>query len=262
MRQVFGASPYKYRMITEKLVNLNIDTLQFEKVLTPNIHRVINALRKYGFELRVVGGAVRDYIRGIPPRDVDFATDADPSELIYIFNQEGIPLNDNGIAHGTIKAEFGDETIDVTSIGYKLEVKDGKLRVIRGQDWEQDAQHRDLTINSMSVDKDGLLYDYVGGLKDSRNQTVRMNPITRTKLKDDPHLIMRWFKAIGNFDQPRWIREDYQAVKENMPLLASIAGQEKTDREISSILRSKHGQQVIKMMCSMGADKYLGINCD
>jgi hypothetical protein len=47
-----------------------------------------------------------------------------------------------------------------------------------------------------------------------------------------------------------------------MPLLAKIQGEEKTDRELSSIMRGKNGQKIVRMMCNMGADKYLGINCD
>jgi len=249
-------------MLTEKISNLNIDEKKFESVFAPEVKRVAEVLRKYGFDARVVGGAVRDFVRGEAPRDIDFATDADPSELIYIFNMEDIPHDDKGISHGTIKAVFGNDKVDVTSIAYKLELKDGKLRIVRGQDWEQDAQNRDLTINSMSIDKDGVLYDYTGGLDDLRNQRVAMLPMTHDKIKEDPHLIMRWFKALGYFDNPRWPKHDYAVVKQNMPLLAQIKGDEKTDRELSSIMRSKNGQKIIRMMCDMGADKYLGINCD
>jgi len=184
-------------MLTEKVKNLNIDEKKFEQLFTPEVHSVADVLRKYGFDARVVGGAVRDFIRGHNPRDIDFATDADPSELIYMFNMEDIPHDDKGIGHGTVKAVFGDGKVDVTSIAYKLELKDGKIRAVTGQDWEQDAQDRDLTINSMSIDKDGVLYDYTGGLDDLRNQRVVMLPHTHDKITDDPHLIMRWFKALG-----------------------------------------------------------------
>jgi tRNA nucleotidyltransferase/poly(A) polymerase len=249
-------------MLTEKIAKLNIDEKKFEQVFTPEVHRVADVLRKYGFDARVVGGAVRDFVRGKAPRDIDFATDADPSELIYIFNMEDIDHDDKGIGHGTIKAVFPNGKVDVTSIAYKLELKYGKVRIIRGQDWEQDAQHRDLSINSMSIDKDGTLYDYTGGLDDLRNQRVVMLPVTQDRIKDDPHLIMRWFKALGYFDKPRWPKHDLEIIKDSMPLLLTIKDDEKTDRELSSIMHSKNGQKIVRMMCRMGADKYLGINCD
>jgi len=262
MPPVTGDWLYKYRMLTEKVKNLNIDEKKFEQLFTPEVHSVADVLRKYGFDARVVGGAVRDFIRGQDPRDIDFATDADPSELIYMFNMEDIPHDDKGIGHGTVKAVFGGGKVDVTSIAYKLELKDGKIRAVTGQDWEQDAQDRDLTINSMSINKDGVLYDYTGGLDDLRNQRVVMLPHTHDKITEDPHLIMRWFKALGYFDNPRWPKQDFEIIKRHMPLLAKIKGDEKTDRELSSIMRGKNGQKIIRMMCSAGADKYLGINCD
>jgi len=249
-------------MLTEKLINLNVDLPAFQRVFTPAVKKTADILKKYGFETRVVGGAVRDFVQGKSPRDIDFATDADPSELIYVFQKENIPYDDKGISHGTIKAVFGNEKVDVTSIAYKIEMKDGKPRIIKDQDWEQDAQHRDLTMNSLSVGNDGILYDYTGGLKDIQQQIVRMTPVTRARLQDDPHIILRWFKALGSFDNPRWPREDYVAIKAALPFLKNIKGEEKTDREISSIITSKHGQKLMRIMCKIGAAPYLGISCD
>ena len=67
-----------------------INLEDFEKIFTPEIRQVVSAIRKYGFDIRVVGGAVRDFLLGKGPRDVDFATDADPAELIFVFDLEGI----------------------------------------------------------------------------------------------------------------------------------------------------------------------------
>ena len=249
-------------MLTEKLEKLNIDKEKFESVFTPEVRKVADVLEKYGFEIRVVGGAVRDFVMGKDPRDIDFATDADPSEIIYIFNLEGIEHDDWGIGHGTVKAVFGDEKVDVTSIAYKLEIKDGKVRIIRGQDWEQDAQNRDLTMNSMSIDRNGTLYDYTDGLRDIRNNMVRMNDITKQRLQEDPHLIMRWFKSIGQYPKARWPKEDYKFILQNIPALAKIKDEEKTDREISGIVTTKHGFRILQLMCKMGAGKYIGIDCN
>lgn len=248
-------------MLTEKLTNLNIDLGEFEKVFTPNVRRVADVLRKYGFDVRVVGGAVRDFIRGKIPRDIDFATDADPSEIIWVFNREGIDHDAGGIGHGTVKAVFGDDKVDVTSIAYKIVMRDGKVSIVTGRDWEQDARHRDLTMNSMSVDKDGTLYDYTGGLDDLRNQVVRMNPHTIGAIKDDPNLILRWFKSIGMFDDPRWPRGDFEAIKASMPLLSDVRDDDRTQKILSSILRGRNSRRILSMMCSMGAGDHIGIDC-
>lgn len=249
-------------MINEVENQLDIDKTEFEKVFTPNIRRVIHAVRQYGFDIRVVGGAVRDFMRSKSPRDVDFATDADPSELIYIFQLEGIEYDARGISHGTVKAKFGDDKIDVTSIGFRIEHDDQNIKVSRGMDWEQDAFNRDITINSLSLDLNGKIHDYIGGLDDLNNQIVRFNDKTIAHIKDDPHLIMRWFKALGMFESPKWIRSDWDAIRKNMPALARIKDEEKTEREITSIMRGYNARKILRIMCRHGANKYLNLTCD
>jgi tRNA nucleotidyltransferase/poly(A) polymerase len=231
-------------------------------VFTPNTRQVVKIVREYGFDLRVVGGAVRDFILGKPPRDVDFATDADPSELIYIFQMEGIAFDSKGIGHGTIKAVFGNEKIDVTSITYKLSVKDHKVTVTQRSSWEADASHRDLTINSLSMDLNGRIYDYRDGMEDLNNQVIRFNPGITKSLQSDPHLIMRWFKALGYFSNPHWPVSDWHAVKDHMQLLSNIKDDEKTQKELASIMQGKNSANVLRLMCRAGANKYLDLTCD
>lgn len=248
-------------MIKEELT-IDINQREFEKVFTPNIRRVINAVRRYGFDIRVVGGAVRDFIRGKPPRDVDFATDADPSELIYIFQLEGIDYDARGIGHGTVKAKFGDDKIDVTSINYRMSTDGSTITTKKGMSWEEDASNRDLTINSLTLDLNGTVHDYVGGIKDLKNQTVRFNPGISDNIEQDPHLIMRWFRALSMFDNPKWISKDWNIVRASMPLLSRIKDEEKTEREITSVMRGQNAQMILKLMCKHGASKYLDLTCN
>lgn len=249
-------------MIREQEQTLDIDKDDFEKVFTPNIRKVIHAVRQYGFDIRVVGGAVRDFIRGKSPRDVDFATDADPSELIYIFQLEGIDFDAKGISHGTVKAKFGDDKIDVTSISYKIDRDGKKISVKTGMGWEEDAFNRDLTINSLSLDLNGKIHDYVDGLSDLKKGVIRFNDDMHSHLDKDPHLIMRWFKALGMFESPRWIKKDWELIRMHLPLLADIRDDEKTEREITSIMRGYNARMILGLMCKSGAGKYLNLTCD
>jgi tRNA nucleotidyltransferase/poly(A) polymerase len=89
-----------------------------------------------------------------------------------------------------------------------------------------------------------------------------MNLITRSKLEEDPHLILRWFKAIGKYENAKWPVRDYKAILKSMPALAKIKDEEKTEREISGIVTSKNGMHILQLMCKMGAGKYVGIDCD
>lgn len=248
-------------MIKEDEKTLNIDQAEFEKLFTPKIKKVIEIVRQYGFDIRVVGGAVRDFIRGKAPRDIDFATDADPSELIYIYQLEGIDYDAKGIGHGTVKAKFGEETIDVTSISYKIGMNGKEVYIKRGMNWEQDALSRDLTINSLSLDLDGIIHDYVDGLDDLKKEVIRFNPGIADQFEQDPHLIMRWFKTISTFDNPVWSKSDFEKIKNGMKYLSKIKSETKTERELTSIMRGKNARVVLKLMCKIGANKYLDLTC-
>lgn len=72
---------------------------------------------KYGFELRMAGGAVRDVLLGIEPKDIDFATDATPSQMHEMFTKENIRLlNRNGEAHGTVTVRINDKVSSLTGV--------------------------------------------------------------------------------------------------------------------------------------------------
>ena len=238
-----------------------IDYEQFSQVFTPEIKKVISIIRLYGFDIRVVGGAVRDFVLGKKPRDVDFATDAEPAELIFMFDMEGIAYDTSGIQHGTVKAVFGDNKIDVTSITWRLKQRGNSLDISRPKGWEADSARRDLTINSMSVDMDGQLHDYQNGLKDIANQTVRFCPNPEEKIKQDPNIIVRWFKALSYFSNPIWPEKDEQVILRNIKLLTKIKNDYRTMMELAELLKAPNKTEIFKLMCTMKASDYLGITC-
>ena len=224
---------------------INIE--DFETVFTPEIKKVITSIRKYGFDLRVVGGAVRDFLLGKLPRDVDFATDADPAELIFIFDLEGIEYDTKGIHHGTVKAVFGEDKVDVTSIAYKIDLDNDQMKIIKGHDWEEDAEGRDLTINSLSLDMDGNIHDYVDGIKDLRSNTIRFNTSQYNKIKKNPEIVLRWFKGLAIFQNPKWPKEDFELIKKYIPTLAKIKDDSKVNKTLGSLVSNPNGQQVLDL---------------
>jgi tRNA nucleotidyltransferase/poly(A) polymerase len=239
----------------------SIDMDKFSQVFTPDVKKVITIIRKYGFDLRVVGGAVRDFVLGKVPRDIDFATDADPAELIFIFDLESVQYDAYGIKHGTIKAVFGNNKVDVTSISYKLKLKNNEVSIVRTRGWQEDSRNRDLTVNSMSVDMDGNLYDYQDGLQDIRDQRIKFCPGVEQKIEQDAYIILRWFKAFTFFDNPKWMKRDQKIVKDNAAKVQSVKDEERTKLFLSSLLTSPHGKRILAKMCELGVAQNLDINC-
>jgi tRNA nucleotidyltransferase/poly(A) polymerase len=240
----------------------SVDMETFTKVFTLDIKQVINTVRKYGFDIRVVGGAVRDFLMGRAPRDVDFATDAEPAELIFIFDLEGIEYDAWGIQHGTIKAVFGNDKIDVTSITYKMRVSNGEIKIKRPNSWRADSQRRDLTINSMSVDMQGNLYDYQHGQEDLSRSLVKYNPGAAEKIKEDPFTILRWFKALSYFDNPKWLAKDKRLNEKMANTVVKVKDEDRTKLLLANLMSAKNSGKILTLMCNMGVAQSLDINCN
>lgn len=238
-----------------------VDMRAFSKIFNDDVKKVIDVVRKYGFDIRVVGGAVRDFLLGRDPRDVDFATDADPAELMFIFDLEGIDHDDSGIRHGTIKAVIGGQKIDVTSLGYRLSLKDGKVRVKKGTSWAEDSKQRDFTINSMSIDMNGNLYDYHGGRKDLEDQMVRFTSDPQGQIDEDPNRILRWFKAMSIFDNPKWKASDRKTIEKNIKQLNTVKDSRRSKALIADLQKLPSWPRILKKMCDTGAAQEIGLTC-
>lgn len=238
-----------------------IDTQTLEGVMDPHTKHVLSLLQKFRIPVRIVGGAVRDLLLNKQPRDIDLVADADPTALIYIFQGHGIPVDTGGIVHGTVKAVFGsgdsEAKVDVSSLGYRIRRHGHQLLMGGTHSWKKDSELRDLTINSMSMDPHGRVFDYTGGLKDLGSQTIRMGLHSEDSFVLDPNTIMRYFKAVSMFDKPKLVAKDLEWLKKNVHHLAQVADDKKVQMNMISILNSKNRKPALDLMCALGVQHYL-----
>jgi tRNA nucleotidyltransferase/poly(A) polymerase len=252
-------------------VNLNMNTMhepvyQFpssdvDAIIDPNTRQVIRALQSAKVPVRIVGGAVRDILRHMPPRDVDLVANASPTMLIYLFQAHDWPVDVGGIQHGTVKVVFGsgdaEQKVDVSSLGYRIQRHGQEYRTQHTHSWEVDSGLRDLTINAMSMDTQGRVYDYQNGYADLQNQIIKLGPHAEDSLHLDPTGIMRYFRALSQFPKPKILQKDLDWIKSHVHLLADHADDKKVQMNMISILKSPHRSNALKIMCAMNINKYL-----
>lgn len=95
-----------------KLFTMKLNTAEFHQLFTPELKQLSSLFEKYGYELRIAGGAVRDLLLNKVPHDVDFATTATPAQMKEMFEKEQIRMiNNRGEKHGTITARINDKVI-------------------------------------------------------------------------------------------------------------------------------------------------------
>ncbi|SDT52123.1 CCA tRNA nucleotidyltransferase [Bradyrhizobium canariense] len=156
--------------------------------------RVLELLNGAGAEARVVGGAVRNALLGIPTGDIDIATTASPDEVIRRARAAGVKSVPTGIEHGTVTLVVEAQPFEVTTLREDIETFGRKAKVAFGRDWMRDAQRRDFTINGLSVDADGVVHDYVGGLEDIAARRVRFIGDPDRRIAEDYLRILRFFR--------------------------------------------------------------------
>src|SRR5580698_6478091 len=173
--------------------------------------RVLELLNGDGEEARVVGGAVRNALLDLPIGDVDIATTALPEEVTRRAKAAGIKSVPTGIEHGTVTLVVDGHAFEVTTLREDTETFGRKAKVAFGRDWLRDAERRDFTINGLSVDGQGRVHDYVGGLDDIAARRVRFIGKPEQIIAEDYLRILRFFRIHAAYGAGEVDRAGYLA---------------------------------------------------
>ncbi|MFS0756665.1 polynucleotide adenylyltransferase PcnB [Noviherbaspirillum sp. 1P10PC] len=164
------------------------------ELVSNNAIRVTQTLQQAGFKAFLVGGAVRDLLLGVKPKDFDIATNATPEQVKALFRRAFIIGRRFQIVH----VMFGQDLLEVTTFrGAAKEAapKDEHGRVLRDNTFgeqHEDALRRDFTINAMYYDPATQeVLDYHGGMADIRNRTLRMIGVPEERYREDPVRMLR-----------------------------------------------------------------------
>ena len=169
------------------------------------VAEVLHALNGDGEETRIVGGAVRNALMGLPVSEVDLASTALPNEVTRRAAHAGFKAVPTGIEHGTVTLVLRGRPFEVTTLREDIET-DGRRAVVRfGRSFTADALRRDFTMNALSFDRQGRVHDPVGGLGDLEARRVRFIGDAKTRIKEDFLRILRFFRfhasyATGSLD--------------------------------------------------------------
>jgi tRNA nucleotidyltransferase (CCA-adding enzyme) len=220
----------------------------FKHLMTPAVIALDKAVRNAGFELRIVGGAVRDMVQGIDPKDIDMASDARPEQMMKLLDQAGIRHEPTGLDHGTITMILDGEPIEITTLRIDSD-QDGRHATVQfTNDWRKDAERRDLTFNAMSMEMDGTLHDYFDGAEDLENGVARFVGNADARIQEDFLRVLRFFRFQGRLNSPTWDKETMDAVRRNAAGLAGVSG-ERIWMEMAKILSNKTSRvDVLKRM--------------
>ncbi len=175
------------------------------KSISPNALRVLYKLRDGGFAAYLVGGAVRDLLVGIQPKDFDVATDAKPEQVRQLFRNCRLIGRRFRLAH----VIFGPEIIEVATFRAGGDDGSGDRAMVDGRivrdnvygSVEEDAERRDFTANALYYTiEDFSVRDFVGGFADVEQRLLRLIGDPEERFREDPVRMLRAVRLATKLD--------------------------------------------------------------
>jgi len=241
---------------------------------------VVHTLKEAGHEAYIVGGAVRDLLVGLRPKDFDVATSATPEQVKSLFRRAFIIGRRFRIVHVVFGRGREHEVIEVSTFraymdnaaaeavagnektsrnelaGLKHAV-DSSGRVLRDNVWgpqEEDATRRDFTINAMYYDPETeTVVDYHGGIKDAKRRVIRMIGDPLTRYREDPVRLIRAVRFAAKLSGLGFKIEPKTAkpLRECRALLADVP-QSRLFDEMLKLLQTGHSVATIEQLKALG----------
>ena len=152
---------------------------------------ILRGLNLAGYEAYLVGGCVRDLLRGVPPHDWDICTSARPDQVEACF--DGLRAIETGLRHGTVTLLADGEAFEVTTYRTDGQYSDGRrpdsVRFV--SDLTEDLARRDFTMNAIAADAKGNLRDPFHGAEDIRAGIIRCVGAPESRFREDGLRVMR-----------------------------------------------------------------------
>lgn len=212
-----------------------------------------------GFDLRLVGGPVRDLVRGSVPKDWDCCVDCPPETTMQILEDGGYKPFDMSNGHGTITCHVDGIEYEITTLRIDVETDGRHAEVEWTNDFREDALRRDFTVNAMSMSLiNGWVYDYFDGVNDLETKTLRFVGEPSERIKEDYLRILRYFRFMGKLGFDKVHRPSYKAICQLKSGLDHISG-ERVWSEMQQIFCDPNHERLIHLMRESGVLRTLGL---
>ena len=206
---------------------------------------ILNKLNKYG-KGYIVGGAIRDILLGLKPKDVDFATNL-PYEILKTLFSEYTP-KETGKSFGVLRIRINDIDYEIAKFREDIYGKEEKVTFV--DEIKNDLVRRDFTINAMAYNETEGIIDLYNGQKDIENKVINFVRNAEERIIEDPLRILRAFRFMSrlNFSLSK---NTIEAIKNQKSLLKNIP-EERITIEFSKLLLGENIKNTLILMKDTG----------
>jgi poly(A) polymerase len=228
------------------------------EAISPAAAKVCAVLREAGFSAYVVGGAVRDLLLGIAPKDFDIATDARPEQIKPLFRRALVI----GRRFRLVHVMMGPETVEVSTFRAadpQTAEKDEHGRVLRDNVFgsqEEDARRRDFSVNALYYDPASEeVVDFHGGLADLKKRLMRVIGDPETRYREDPVRMLRAVRLAAKLGLTL-DSATREPIRRLAPLMERVPPARLFD-EMLKLLLSGHASACLRQLREVGLHKGL-----
>ena len=223
----------------------------------PFLKELSNLYAKNGFQIYLVGGAVRDGILDIETKDFDFTTNASSEDSIKMLNKNKYKTTEIGRAFGTIETTVEDYSIHITTYREDKYNKDSRKPEIKTSgELETDLSRRDFTVNAIAYDiNNNEIIDPYGGLKDLSEGLIRTPDTADISFSDDPLRMLRACRFVSTHGfTPN--NELFKAISKNAERI-EIVSTERIRDEFTKLLTGKEPSLGLKAFVESGLSELI-----
>ena len=204
----------------------------------------ITQLNKAGYEAFVVGGCVRDALRGEEPDDWDITTSATPDEMKEVFFDHRVV--ESGTPHGTLTVIVGETPLEITTYRIDGDYSDGRHpdSVQFTRCLAEDLRRRDFTINAMAYHPEIGLVDNHHGQEDLVAKTIRCVGVAEQRFDEDALRILRALRFATTLDFTIEAQTE-AALCQLAPALTRVSGERIID-EFYKMLRNNNAGRTME----------------
>ena len=215
--------------------------------------KLLKTITSNGYKAYIVGGFVRDHLLGISSKDIDITTNATPKEIKEIFHDSCLPCED----YGAVKVEKHGIQFEITTFRREIQYEDNRkpVEIKYIDDLYEDLLRRDFTINTICMDENGNIVDYLNGRDDLEKKVIRTVGKAKDKFEEDSLRILRAvrFATILDFSLDQ---EIIDAILEKKALVKKLSYYRKKC-ELEKIFTSPNYKNGIKLLLELELDKEL-----
>lgn len=226
----------------------------------PQLARIADAIAAAGGELRLVGGVVRDLVRGLytsePPADLDAATSLLPETVMQIAKDLNLHVIPTGIAHGTVTIMLTQGKLEITTLRSDIATDGRHATVAFGTDFAADASRRDFTMNALYLDRHGVIHDYYNGIADAREGHVRFIGEARARIEEDALRILRFYRFLAQVDASQVDAVAHDACMQSAALISQLSG-ERIAQEMFKLLAQVQPIAALRSLRQSGVCAYI-----